>query len=185
MKFRFLWIVSILGTAASAQTVIPAGTTFRVRTSEFIDVDSTQAGAKFRGALDDPIMINGYAVMPRGAECVLVATKVEQGGRFKGSDLIDLKVNSIRVGNRSYDVVTSVAQSKTGGEGKKTAAKVGVGTGLGALVGGLAGGGTGAGIGALVGLAGGTAIAASGQPHLKIPAESRLDFQFMSDVAIR
>ena len=185
MKSGFLWIASVLGVAASAQTIIPAGTAFRVRTTEFIDVDSTQTGTKFRGVLDDPIMINGYAALPRGADVVLVAAKVQQGGRFKGSDLIELKVNTIIVKNRSYDVVTSLSQSKTEGEGKKTATKTIGGTGLGALIGGLAGGGTGAGIGALVGLAGGTAMSASGQPHLKIPSETRLDFQFLSDLAVR
>lgn len=185
MNLRFLLGISLLGLGASAQTTIPAGTPFRVRTTEFIDVDSTQAGAKFRGALDDPVMINGYAVLPRGAPVELVAAKVEQGGRFKGSDLIELKVNSITVGNRSYDVVTSLSQSKTSGEGGKTATKVGVGTGLGAIIGGLAGGGKGAGIGALVGLAGGTAVAASGQPHLKIPSETRLDFQLLAALAVR
>ena len=151
MKLAIFGIVAAMGIAASAQTIIPAGTMFRVRTAEFIDVDSTQAGAKFRCSLDDPIIIGGYVVLKRGAECVLAATKVEQGGRFKGSDLIDLKVNSIIVGNRAYDVVTSVAQSKTAGEGSKTATKVGVGTGLGALIGGLAGGGTGALIGGAAG----------------------------------
>jgi hypothetical protein len=184
MKIQLL-LAALAGIAASAQTLIPAGTPFRVRTIDFIDVDSTQAGAKFRGSMDDPIMIQGVAVVPRGAPVVLVAAKVEQGGRFKGSDLIELKVDSIVVRNRSYDVVTSLSETKTGGEGKKTGAKVGIGAGLGAIIGGLAGGGKGAGIGALVGVAGGTAIAASGQPHLKIPSETRLDFQFLSDVAIR
>lgn len=185
MKIPMVWVPALLGLVASAQGLIPAGTPFRVRTAELIDVDSTKAGAQFRGTMDDPIMINGVAIIPRGSEVVLVAAKVEQGGRFKGSDLIDLKVDSIVVRGKSYDVVTSLSQSKTGGEGKKTAAKVGVGTGLGALVGGLAGGGKGAGIGALVGLAGGTAISAAGQPNLKIPAETRLDFQFGTDVLIR
>jgi hypothetical protein len=185
MKFGSLWVVSVLGVAAFAQTIIPAGTAFRVRTTEFIDVDSTETGKKFRGVLDDPIMVKGYAVLPRGADVVLVAAKVQQGGRFKGSDLIELKVNTIIVANRSYDVVTSLSEAKTEGEGKKTAAKTIGAVGLGALIGGLAGGGTGAGIGALVGLAGGTAISASGQPHLKIPSETRLDFELLSDLAVR
>jgi outer membrane lipoprotein SlyB len=74
-----------------------------------------------------------------------------------------------------------VAEAKSGGEGKKTAGKVLGGAGLGAIIGGIAGGGTGAAIGTLVGAAGGTAIAANGQPHLKVPAETRLQFQFASD----
>jgi hypothetical protein len=170
---------------ASAQVTVPAGTQFRVRTAELIDVDSTQAGAKFKGTLDDPIMLGGDVIVPRGADVVLVASKVEQGGRFKGSDLIELKVNSIRARGRYYQVVTSLAQTKTGGEGKKTTGKVLGGAGLGALIGGIAGGGTGAAIGVLAGAAGGTILAASGQPNLKLPAESRLDFQLAADWTIR
>ena len=56
---------------------------------------------------------------------------------------------------------------------------------LGAIIGGIAGGGSGAAIGALAGGAAGTAMSASGQPHLKIPAETRLDFQLMSDWKIQ
>jgi len=187
------WVVTTLmfiggtilpGSDALAQIVIPAGTLLRVRTGEFIDVDSTQAGATFRGALDDPIMIGGKVIAPRGADVVLVAAKVEQGGKFKGTDLIELKVNSIMMGSRFYPVVTSIAQSKSAGEGKKSTRKILGGTGLGAIIGGIAGGGTGAAIGALAGAAGGTAIAASGEPHLKIPAETRLEFQLLADFTV-
>ena len=81
--------------------------------------------------------------------------------------------------------MTSRAQSKTEGEGRKTTRKIGGGAGLGAIIGGIAGGGKGAGIDALVGAAGGTIFAASGEPRLKIPAETRLDFQLLADWAIR
>ena len=165
--------------------MVPAGTPFRVRVGEMIDVDSTKAGAQFRGTVDDPIMLGGDVIVPRGADVVLVAAKVDQGGRFKGSDLIELKVNSISVRGRAYQVVTSVAQSKTAGEGKKSTRKVAGGAGLGAIIGGIAGGGSGAAIGALAGGAGGAALSASGQPHLKIPAETRLEFQLMSDWKIQ
>ena len=165
--------------------IIPAGTSFRVRTIDLIDVDSTRAGAKFTASLDDPIMLGGDVVVPRGADVALVAAKVDQGGKFKGSDLVQLKVNSIKVGGRSYPVVTSLSETKSAGEGKKSTRKMLGGTGLGAIVGGIAGGGTGAAIGALAGGAAGTAMAASGQPHLKIPAETRLEFQLMSDWKIQ
>jgi hypothetical protein len=104
---------------------------------------------------------------------------------MKGSDLIELKVNSISVRGRSYPVATSMSQTKSGGEGKKSTRKVVGGAGLGAIIGGIAGGGSGAAIGALAGGAAGTAMAAAGQPHLKIPAETRLDFQLLSDWKIQ
>jgi hypothetical protein len=190
MKSRFavttLMMTGILMTGSlAAQALIPAGTPLRIRTGEFIDVDSTQAGAKFRGSLDDPIMMGGSVVLPRGAPVVLVAAKVEQGGKFKGSDLIQLKINSITVGSRTYPVVTSLTETKSDGEGNKTAKKVVGGAGLGALIGGIAGGGKGAGIGVLAGLAGGTILSATGQPHLKIPAETRLEFQLLADLSLQ
>ena len=172
--------------AASGQpVVIPGGTSFRVRTIDPIDVDATKAGAKFRATLDDPIMSGGSVIVPRGAPVTLQAAKVQQGGRMKGSDLIQLKVNAIAVGGKSYQVVTSMAEQKSKGEGKKTAGKVLGGAGLGAIIGGIAGGGTGAAIGAVAGGATGTAIAAAGQPHLKIPSETRLEFQLQADWKIQ
>jgi hypothetical protein len=185
MNTRILFIACALCGFAAGQVLVPAGTTFRVRTAEFIDVDSTKAGMKFSGTLDDPIVIGGDVVAPRGADVVLVAAKVEQGGKFKGSDLIQLKVNTITVGGRPYQVATNLAETKSGGEGKKTTRKVLGGTGLGAIIGGIAGGGTGAAIGALSGAAGGTILSATGEPHLKVPAETRLTFQLQSDWKIQ
>src|SRR3954451_5162417 len=172
--------------SSSATTkLIPAGTIFRVRTIDPIDIDSSRSGMTFRGALDDPIMQDGDVVVPRGADVELVAAKVAQGGKMKGSDLIQLKIDHIVVRGRAYPVVTSVSEPKSGGEGKKTSKKVLGGAGLGAIIGGIAGGGTGAAIGALAGGAGGAALSAGGQPHLKIPSESRISFQLLSDVKVK
>jgi hypothetical protein len=171
--------------AAKPAVLIPAGSTLRVSTIDAIDVDSSQAGKTFRGSLSDPIMSGGNVLIPRGAPVVLVAAKVEQGGKMKGSDLIDLKANSITVGGKQVPIVTNVVENKSAGEGKKTARKTLGGAGLGAAIGAIAGGGTGAAIGALAGGAGGAIVSASGQPHLKIPAESMLQFQLLADLKIQ
>ena len=192
MRFRFQYSVLITvlagmvalmerGSAASKSVVLPAGTMFRVRTIDMIDVDATQAGMTFRASLDDPIMLSGVAIVPRGADVVLVAAKVQQGGNIKGSDLVQLKVNAIAVHGRLHPVVTTLVETKSAGEGKKSTRKILGGAGLGAAIGGIAGGGSGAAIGALAGAAGGTIFAASTQPHLKIKPETRLDFQLMTD----
>jgi hypothetical protein len=164
---------------------VPAGTTLNVRLTQGIDVDASQAGQTFKAIVDDPVMIGGSTVIPRGASAVLQATKVEQSGTMKGSDKIVLKMNSVAFGGMVYEVATAYVETKGKGEGKKTGRKVGGGAGLGAIVGGIAGGGSGAAIGAAVGAAGGAVMAASGQEHLKIPAETRLQFQLTAAVNVR
>jgi hypothetical protein len=174
-------------TAAAAPKVVtvPAGTPINVRLTQSIDVDSSQAGASFKGVVDDPVMIGGSIAIPRGASAMLQAVKVEQSGKMKGSDKISLKLNSIGFGGRVYEVATAYVEAKGKGEGKKTARKVGGGAGLGAIVGGIAGGGEGAAIGAAIGGVTGGAIAAGGEEHLKLPAETRLQFQLSASVNIR
>src|SRR5215831_7236655 len=118
--------------APQNSVMIPGGTVMRVRTIDPIDVDLAQAGMKFRGSIDDPVMVGGEAVIPRGSDVVLVATKVAQGGRMKGSDVLELKMNSVKVGGRVYPVVTSLSETKSSGEGKKSTRKILGGAGLGA-----------------------------------------------------
>jgi hypothetical protein len=174
-------------TAAPAPkpVTVPSGTTLNVRLTQAIDADASQAGQSFKAVVDDPVMINGSIVIPRGAGATVQAVNVEQSGKMKGSDKITLKLNSIRFGGMVYEVTTAYVETKGKGEGKKTARKVGGGAGLGAIVGGIAGGGSGAAIGAAVGAAGGAAVAAGGEEHLSLPAETRLQFQLSSAVNIR
>lgn len=164
---------------------VPSGTAINVRLTQGIDVDASQTGQKFKAIVDDPVMMNGSIVIPRGATAELQAAAVQQSGKMKGSDKITLKMNAIAFGGNVYQVTTAYVESKGGGEGKKTARKVGGGAGLGAIVGGIAGGGSGAAIGAAVGGATGAVMASSGEEHLKLPAETRLTFQLTAAVNVR
>lgn len=164
---------------------VPANTVINCRLSQDIDVDASAAGQMFKAVVDDPVMINGNIVIPRGAKASLQAVAVEQSGKMKGSDKISLKMHSFAFGGNVYEVTTGYVETKSQGEGKKTAGKVGGGAGLGALIGGLAGGGKGVAIGAAIGAAGGAAVAAGGEQHLKIPAETRLQFQLSAAVKVK
>ena len=164
---------------------VPAGTTLNVRLTQGIDVDASKAGQSFKAIVDDPVMMNGSIVIPRGATAELQAVAVQQSGKMKGSDKISLKMNSIGFGGNVYPVATAYVETKGGGEGKKTARKVGGGAGLGAIVGGIAGGGSGAAIGAAVGGVAGAAVASGGEEHLALPAETRLQFQLTAAVNVR
>jgi len=167
-------------------TTIPSGTTVRVRTVDPISVESAQPGSRFKGTLADPLTNSaGSVVFPRGASVQLSAVKVTRSSRISGRDKIDLKVDSIAFHGAEYPVVTSVAESKGSGKGKRTLSRTGVGAGAGALIGGIAGGGTGAAIGAAVGAGGGTAVAAAtGGGHLTIPPETVLSFQLHSPLRV-
>jgi hypothetical protein len=164
---------------------LPTGTVLNVLLTEAIDVDATQSGATFKALLDDPVMAGGKVVLPRGSAVLLQAAKVEQAGKMKGEDKITLKANSIAFGGRKYDIVTSQVESKSGGEGKKTTRKLIGGAGLGAAIGGIAGGGTGAAIGAAAGAATGAIVASQGTAHLKLPAETRLQFTLNAAVTVQ
>jgi hypothetical protein len=171
--------------AASKAVTVPAGTTLNVRLTQGIDVDASKAGQTFKAVVDDPVMIGGSIVIPRGASAVVQAVQVQQSGKMKGSDKISLKLNAIGFGGTMYEVATGYVESKGKGEGKRTARKIGGGAGLGAIVGGIAGGGEGAAIGAAIGGVTGAAVAGGGEEHLKLPAETRLQFQLSAAVNIR
>jgi len=164
--------------------MVPSGTAINVRLTQAVDVDASQAGQTFKAVVDDPVMINGSTVIPRGASAVLQAVAVQQSGKMKGSDKISLKMHSFSFGGNVYEVTTAYVEAGGKGEGKKTARKVGGGAGLGAMIGGIAGGGKGAAIGAAVGAAGGAAVAAGGEEHLKLAAETRLTFNLSASVKV-
>src|SRR5262245_44731655 len=45
---------------------VPSGTVINVRLTQGIDVDASKTGQSFKAIVDDPVMINGSIVIPRG-----------------------------------------------------------------------------------------------------------------------
>jgi hypothetical protein len=163
-------------TATPQPVSVTAGTVINVRLTEAVDVDIAKVGMTVVARVDDPVTVDGYVVVPREARATLQAVKVAQSGDFKGADQLSLKIHSLSIAGRVYQISTDYATVSGKGEGKRTARKVGGGAGLGAVFGGIVGGGSGAAVGAVVGGLAGTAVAASGEEHLRLEAESRLQF---------
>jgi hypothetical protein len=178
------WLV-VLAAAAAPVVTLPAGTLINVRLTEAIDVDVTRAGEVFKARVDDPVSLDGVIVIPREAFAIVQVVKVTQSGAFKGSDALSLKMNAVVFGGTTHQVATEYATLDAGSEGRRTARKIGGGAGLGAIFGGIAGGGEGALIGAAVGAVTGTAVSASAEQHLRLDAETRLQFKLASSVRIR
>ena len=167
-----------------APILVPTGAVVPVRLTAEIDVDVAHAGKTFTARVDDPVTVEGSIAIPREARAVVQAVAVSQSGEVKGADKISLKLASVSFGGRTYQTASDYATVAGEGEGKRSARKIGGGAGLGAMFGGLAGGGTGALVGAAVGGIAGTAVAASGEEHLKLPAESRIRFTLTSSLKI-
>jgi len=169
---------------AAGADLIPAGTQLNVRTDHEIDADSSTLSMKVRAVVDDPIDVGGHIVIPRGAPAMLEVVHVEQSSKMKGRDRITLKVLSIQVDGRVYPVATNHVQLKGPSEGDKATRKILGGAGIGALAGGILGGGTGAAIGAAAGGTTGAIITGSGKEHLRIPAETRIQFRLNTSVRV-
>jgi hypothetical protein len=170
--------------APAAAITIPSGTMITVRMIDSIDTDVTGAGERFRASIDDPVIVDGKVAIPRGADATVQVMRVEQSGRISGSDEIALKLYDVSIDRKPYEVATEYAEVKGEGQGKRTAKTTAVTTGVGAALGAIIGGGRGAAIGAGAGAATGVAVSAARGKTLRIPSETRLDFELRAPLPV-
>jgi hypothetical protein len=170
---------------AVAPTVIPAGTTLTVRLGETISAKNATAGQSFTGTLARAVSVEGREVMPSGSNVSGEVTEAQSAGKFKGAGVLAVRLTSVEVQGRTYNISTSTVAQAVKGKGKRSLVVGGGGAALGAIIGGLAGGGKGAAIGALAGGGAGTAGAAyTGNKELAFPAETALSFKLKDPVTL-
>lgn len=162
---------------------VPAGTVLVVRMIDNVDSDRDSMGKTFRASLDEPVMVNGQTVIPRGADIVAKLVDERQSGKFEGRAVLTLDLMQIMMNGRMVDITTSSVSQASGSRGARTAKTVGGGAVLGAILGGVIGGGRGAAIGATSGAAvgGGAEVMTHGQ-RVKIPSETRLSFTLQTPI---
>src|SRR5215472_4838741 len=167
------------------QVAVPANSTLTVRMIDGVDSSVNNAGEIFHASLESPVVVDNQVVVPRGADVYVRLVNAKSAGKIKGKSELDLELVKMEFQGRSYPLVSSTYSLTGGSRGKNTAAKVGGGAALGAIIGGIAGGGKGAGIGAGVGAAGGAIYqGATKGKQVKIPAETKLDFQLEQPVTV-
>lgn len=156
---------------------VHAGSVITVRMVDPVDSSTDQIGQTFHASLDEPLVVDGETVAPRGGDVTVKLVSKEEAGRIKGRSELSLVLMDITVQGRKYEVSTSEVSQSGSSRGKQTATRAGIGAGLGSAIGAIAGGGKGAAIGAGVGAGAGTAVQlATHGEKVKIPAETRLDF---------
>ena len=162
---------------------IPAGTDVSIRTIDAVDSEHDRRGQTYRASVDQPVIVNGQTVIPRGADAVIMLSDAQQSGKIEGRTVLTLELRSISVNGRTYDSTSSTVSRESGSRGSRSAKVIGGTAALGAIIGAIAGGGRGAAIGAGSGAAVGTAaqVITSGQ-KVKVPAETLLTFTLQNPI---
>lgn len=166
------------GFAPSPSSVeLPQGTNLVVRMIDGVDSQVNRVGQTFAASLDEPVLVNGETVIPRGADVVVKLTDASQSGKLAGRSELTLNLVSVKVNGKRVDLNTETVSRESSSRGKRTAKVAGGTAALGAIIGAIAGGGKGAAIGAGAGAAtgAGVEVLTHGQ-RVKIPSETRLTF---------
>jgi hypothetical protein len=167
------------------QVLVAPGTTLTIRMIDRVDSSVNRVGEIFHASLEAPIVVDNEVVVPRGADVYVRLVSASSAGRMAGKSELHLELIKLEFHGQSYPLVSSTYSLTGSSRGKNTAEKVGGGAALGAIIGALAGGGKGAAIGAGVGAAGGGIYqGATRGKQVKIPAETKLDFQLDQPVTI-
>jgi hypothetical protein len=164
---------------------LPAGTNMVVRMIDGVDSETARVGQTFNGSIDEPVMINGETVVPRGSDVVLKLVDAKESGKLTGRAELTLDLMSVKVDGRMVDVNTQTVSRESDSRGQRTAKVAGGTAAVGAIIGAIAGGGKGAAIGAAAGGAAGAGaeVVTKGQ-RVKIPSETRLTFVLDTPVRI-
>jgi hypothetical protein len=177
----FLAISSLLASPlaglAAATPEIPPGTDVHVRMIDTLTSAKATPGDIFHGTLEEPIVVAGKQVFPKGADVTGTVVAVHGSGRLSDPGELSLVLNTIGSKKMASSVTVQPLVVKGESHGKSNVTKIGGGAALGAIIGGIAGGGKGAAIGAGVGGAAGTAgAAATGKRDVVVESEAVLKF---------
>lgn len=167
-----------------AAALVPAGTQLRLRLNDTLSSKEGRAGDKFTATVVNPskyeeARVNGHI------------RSIRKSGRVEGRTTMSLAFDTIRLSDgrsgllrgevlrvydsNSADKVDEEGRVQSGGRGKQTLKRSGIGAVAGAVIGGLAGGGKGAAIGMIVGgAAGAGSIAVQGSKELKIESGTEM-----------
>ena len=178
--------ISPTGSLVPMPSSLPAGTPITVRLQSGVSSASSHSGDSFDAVLDEPVIIQGQTVIPRGAAVTGRVVEAKSSGHLQDPGYLRLTLDKVSLNGKAVSLQTSSIFVKGGSHEKRNLEMIGGGAGAGALIGGLAGGGKGALIGTAVGAAGGTGVAyGTGKKDVGFGAERRLTFKITQSVPVR
>lgn len=170
-------------TTRRAVRLVPVGTNLRVRLEDTLSSKDSRVGDRFTATVVDPSRFDEATVTGH-------ISSIQKSGKIKGRTSMNLAFDSIQLrdGRRGtlHGYVTRVYGDdagradeeggvESGGRGKQTLKRAGIGGAAGAIIGAIAGGGKGAAIGLIVGgAAGAGSLAIGGSKELKLESGTEL-----------
>jgi len=166
---------------SAAPLTVPAGMTITVRMLDGVDSSVNYSGETFRATVEEPLMVDGKTLVPKGAEAIGRLVTVERAGRFQGRPALTMELTALNFEGQSVAIQTSSHQETGQSQTKRTMILAGGGAVLGTVISVIAGGGIL--LGSNVGGAAGTAIqAVRGGKDLRVPPEALMTFTLQSPI---
>jgi hypothetical protein len=178
--------ISPTGSLVPMPSSLPAGTPITIRLQSGVSSSTAHSGDSFDAVLDEPVIIQGQTVIPRGTAVTGRVVDAKSSGHLQDPGYLRLTLDKISINGNPTALQTSSIFVKGGSHEKRNLEMIGGGAGAGALIGGLAGGGKGALIGTAVGAAGGTGVAyGTGKKDVGFGPERRLTFKITQPIPVR
>jgi len=170
---------------APKEVTVPSGTLVAIRMIDSVDSENSRIGESFKASLDAPIVIDNETVFPKGSEVYVKLTKVQAAGRVSGRSEVQLQLDRIFLGKKSYLLESSTYASQGASQTGRTARSAGLGAAIGAAIGAISGGGKGAVIGGATGAGAGAGVEAIRKgEQVKVDSETRLEFRLESPIDV-
>ncbi len=86
---------------------VPAGTQIVVRLIDAVDSQKDSLGQTYRASIDQPVVVNGASVIPRGADAVATLIDAQKSGKIQGRTVLTLDLKTVTINGKTYDIVTT------------------------------------------------------------------------------
>jgi hypothetical protein len=136
-------VSAAVGTSLSLSLITPLST------------ETAKVETPVTARLRQPIVVDGFTVVPTGATLHGDVIDVERAGRVKGRSRLVIRFVEVMVNGQRDPFRTNALTFEGEASKGKDAVKIGGGAGIGAVIGGIVGGGSGAATGAAIGGAAG------------------------------